>query len=383
MPKTIAIAPSWYWPPGVPRVMGVPPFGVHTICVARHARNRPSATALIDDAGQLTFGQLEEEVSARAGALAAAAGEGRSAVLPGAPTRENVIELLAGLAAGVRLRIVAPGVDAAAVARQTGAVVAGSEGRSPGSVVPGVTDTTLPAVIFEASPAPVLHSNRSLLAMAISMATFVDAEPGRPWITFLPLSRWEGVMAALIPLFLGVPLVLPPAKADADAQLGLISRHNAGYTVAAPDVFAKACREAKRSAKDARRMLRGALLAVDGPFDPHERRRVEKALECPTLTFWGMPETGPIFASHPSWYMDESIGLPMTNAHVVPVEPRTGQPIAALWELVDSAEVSVFTPSFMCGYEGDAPAPQYWGSHYRTGMLASSDANGMVYLLGR
>ena len=47
-------------------------------------------------------------------------------------------------------------------------------------------------------------------------------------------------------------------------------------------------------------VLAAALLSVDGPFDPDQRRRVGKALECPALTFWGMPETGPVFAAHRS-----------------------------------------------------------------------------------
>ena len=121
---------------------------------------------------------------------------------------------------------------------------------------------------------------------------------------------------------------------------------------------------------------------VDGPFEPDQRRRVSKSLECPALTFWGTPETGPVFASHQSWYMDESVGLPMTNAHVVPADPRTGEPIQALWELVELAEVTVFSPSLMTGYEEASPEARFAGNRFRTGMMASSDANGMIYLLG-
>ena len=96
---------------------------------------------------------------------------------------------------------------------------------------------------------------------------------------------------------IGAPLVIPPANADPDALLGLIPRHGVRYSIAAIEPFAYACREAKRAAKDARRVLSAALLATDGPFEPDQRRRVGKALECPALTFWGLPETGPIFAS--------------------------------------------------------------------------------------
>ena len=73
----------------------------------------------------------------------------------------------------------------------------------------------------------------------------------------------------------------------------------------------------------------------------------------------------------------------MTNAHVVPSDPRSGQPIQALWELVEMAEVTVFSPSLMADREAAVSSGRFAGNRFRTGMMASSDANGMVYLLGR
>ena len=96
---------------------------------------------------------------------------------------------------------------------------------------------------------------------------------------------------------------------------------------------------------------------------------------------FGLAETGTIFASHPQWYLDESVGIPMTNAHVVPSDPRNGAPIQALWELVESAEVTVKGPMLMCGYEGGDNESHFVGGRFRTGVIASSDANGMIYIL--
>ena len=383
MPKTIAITPSWYWPAGISRVVGVPPYSIYDLCVARNGRRTPEAPAIIDAAGTMTYEELLGEVGRRAQSLAVAAGESRQAVLPGSLTRANVLELLAGLAAGVKLRIV-PDESVSATAQQGNLLVAGQEPPGETPAVPDAgRDTHEAAVVLQGEAGPVAHSNRSLLAMAISMATFLDAPAAAPWLSTLPLSRWEGLMAALLPLYLGAPLVIPPANADPDTLLGLIPRHGVRYAIAAIEPFAYACREAKRAAKDARRVLSAALLATDGPFEPDQRRRVGKALECPALTFWGMPETGPIFASHPSWYIDESIGLPMTNAHVVPSDPRSGQAIQALWELVEMAEVTVFSPSLMVQDAAVAPEATFSGNRFRTKMMASSDANGMIYLLGR
>ncbi|MBK9546839.1 MAG: AMP-binding protein [Dehalococcoidia bacterium] len=384
MPKTIAITPSWYWPAGISRVVGVPPYSIYDLCVVRNERHIPQAPAIIDAQGTLTFEGLRAEVDRRAKALALAAGEARIAVLPGALSRDNVLELLAGLASGVKLHITSG--DPATVATGLGApVVAGQQPPGETSAVPDVSllDPSRPAVVIEGGDGPVSHSNRSLLAMAISMATFVDAGRDSPWFSTLPLSTWQGLMAVLLPLHLGAPLVIPPANADPDTLLGLIPRHQVKYAIAGIEGFAHACREAKRAAKDSRKMLAAALLSVDGPFDPDQRRRVGKALECPALTFWGMPETGPVFAAHQSWYIDESVGLPMTNAHVVPSDPRSGQPIQALWELVEMAEVTVFSPSLMADREAAVSSGRFAGNRFRTGMMASSDANGMVYLLGR
>jgi acyl-coenzyme A synthetase/AMP-(fatty) acid ligase len=363
--------------------MGVPPYSIYELCVLRNERDRPNDTALIDEAGELSFAGLRHEVERRAMPIALAAGEARRAVVSGVTTRENLLVLLAGLAAGVRMRIASPGVDVDAEAARVGGLNAAAV--VPGEAVPishatGL-DPAVPAVTIDGRAA-VNHSNRSLLAMAISMMTFLDPSERRPWLSLVPLSRWEGLMAALMPLYLGLPLILPSRQTDPESVLAPIGRYHPAHVVADLVPFGEACREAKRAAKDARGILNGALLAVDGPFDSDARRRVSKSLECPALTFWGRPETGPVFASHASWYIDESVGLPMTNAHVVPSDPRTGLPIQALWELVESAEVTVFSPSLMTGYDGDVAAAAFAGTRFRTGMSASSDANGMIYLLG-
>jgi len=99
------------------------------------------------------------------------------------------------------------------------------------------------------------------------------------------------------------------------------------------------------------------------------------------LTLYGLAETGPIFAAHPQWYMDESIGIPVTNAHVVPADPRNGAPIQTLWELVESAEVTVKGPALMTGYENRNDLDYLTEGRFRTGVIASSDANGMIYIL--
>jgi acyl-coenzyme A synthetase/AMP-(fatty) acid ligase len=237
-----------------------------------------------------------------------------------------------------------------------------------------------PAVAIPGTEGPIAHSNRSLLASALSFATFFDTVPGRAWMPLLPLQRWESLAAIVCALYLGSPIVIPPAKGDPESTVNEIKRNAVGYALADAETAAWLTKEAKKQVKDARGVLLSWLLATRGSFEPDQRSRVARSFECPALTFWGMPETGPVFAAHQSWYLDESVGIPMTNAQVVPSDPRTGQPIAALWELVESAEVTVWSPSLFVA--GQFSPDRFIGQRYRTRMAGSSDANGMIYLLG-
>ncbi|MCC6382540.1 MAG: acyl--CoA ligase [Dehalococcoidia bacterium] len=385
MPKTIAITPSWYWPAGIPRVFGIPPFSLAEICVGRNARDHAGDVALASGRTSFTAADLQSAVRAAAATLVAQAGPGGRVVLTDDLSAETVVHLLGALAAGLHVRLVPRNRLASATAEAPGAVVVENPGAIDPTRVPASNghhpDLATAAVTIDGPRGPVSHTHRSLLASALNIITFLDARPGRPWAATLPLSRWEGLISVLIPLYLGSPLLLTPATGDPEEIVRTAVQHQAGYMLADLDAAALLTREAKKSVKDARRMLDAVLLATPGMFDADERRRVAKSFESPALTFWGMPETGPIFASHPSWYIDESIGIPLTNVHVVPADPRTGAPLQALWELVESAEVTVRTPGLM--YTGSAGEDARFVDHrFRTGMIASSDANGMIYLLG-
>jgi acyl-CoA synthetase (AMP-forming)/AMP-acid ligase II len=218
--------------------------------------------------------------------------------------------------------------------------------------------------------------------MAISLATYVEASRRQAWLVGLPAWRWEGLTALLTPLFLGAPAVLLPEEADESALAETIVREGTAFVFHDLEPVALAAREAKKEAKRARDVLSAFLLSIQGSFEPDQRRRVGKAFDSPALTVYGLPETGPIFVAHPSWYLDESVGLPLTNAHVVPADPRTGAPIQTLWELVESAEVTVASPMLFCGYEEAEHPDRFVDGRYRTRMIASSDPNGMIYLLG-
>jgi acyl-coenzyme A synthetase/AMP-(fatty) acid ligase len=375
MPKTIAITPSWYWPPGVARVVGIPPFSITELCVERPARDNPSALALVAGNTRLTAAELKSEVWRCAGALAGGVSATDRIAVPAASASVNSVVLLLGaLAAGLP-------VDLGGGGSPVSGSDAGSAGEGFMPSRPSLCALREPAVFIAGREGPVAHSHRSLLAAVIGLGAFLEVRPGRPWMPLVPLSRWEGLLGLLAPLYFGSAVVLPPENGDAETTVQTIVREGVGYAFSTLETGARLTRDAKKSTKDARRILDAFLLSVDGMFDPDERRRVARSFECPALTVWGTAETGPVFASHPSWYLDESVGIPITNAQVIPSDPRSGVPIQTLWELVDTAEVTVWSPSVCCREVSSAGA-SWTDNRLRTGMMASSDANGMVYLLG-
>jgi len=304
------------------------------------------------------------------------------------PGVDNLILLLAALTVPVMTRLVPPEKpeypDAAGktldARNRAGEFLMADPQDS--SYVPAFSRASLsePVLVIPGKNQWIKHSQRSLLASAISFHSFIQPDKDRSWLSGISLDRWEGLMAALCPLYAGNTLILASPD-DPMSWVAAIGEHQPGYALVDFEPAAMATRDAKKEAKQAREVLSGLFLSTDGLFDPGERQRIGKSFRCPALTLFGSQETGAIFAAHPLWYMDESIGIPVTNAHVVPADPRTGSPIQTLWELVESAEVTVQGPAVACGYEGGDNQPFLTGGRFRTRVIASSDANGMVYIL--
>ncbi len=396
MPKTIAITPSWYWPTGCPRVTGVPPFRLDEILVERWARHRPDEPAVVDEHQRLSFSELLAVVDEAAGALRDRAGEGPVAFCAG-PSVEGAVLLLALARSGVRAHFLDPSLPASAIpgatmacADEVGSATAAAAGLAvsrladlSGSASTGAssqpgTGLNDPVVAVAGGDDLVWHSNRSLLAGAVSLGTFLGTGSGRPWLSTAAPSTWEGIYGLAVPLASGVTAVLAP---PGEAALDLMSREGVGASCwTLEDAFA-ATREAKRQVKALRGVQDFMVLTTGRLFDPDQRRRVGKLFDTAALTVFGQAETGPIFASHASWYLDESVGIPLSNAWVVPVDPRSGNPIPTLWELVESAMVTVWSPSLFVGYGGEAHPERFRDGRFSTGIIASSDANGMIYLL--
>ncbi|MHB8245592.1 MAG: class I adenylate-forming enzyme family protein [Acidimicrobiales bacterium] len=363
MAKTIAITPSWYWPSGTPRVMGVPPLRVDELSVARWARLTPGSLALVCEHSRWTWRDLAEEVASRIGAVR----EQEAVDLQAAAPDERVVALLVGLAAGVPVRVGGAGSQAAPRAETGGA-----------KLPTGTDPLTLAAVAVPGVLGTVWLSQRSLVAGGLSLGAFLGmrATGTAVLVTALQLSTWQGLYGVLVPLLAGLTVVVAQPGAGA---LEAAARESATWLYTDLGDAYRWTHDAKRELKALRGTLGAAVVAVDGPFDSEQRRRLSRMLGCPALTLFGLPETGPIFASHASWYIDEAVGIPVTNAHVVPADPRTGRPLSTLWELVESAMVTVSGPSLCVRW--DDRTRWLGDGRLATGVIASSDPNGMIYLV--
>jgi acyl-CoA synthetase (AMP-forming)/AMP-acid ligase II len=387
MAKTIAINPSWYWPDDVPRLCGVPPMFCDRLMAERWSRRRPEAVAVVDSGGAITYAELWSRAQAVAEGIRerdghgggsaenGSGGEGARHTLSGPTGIDGVVELIGALAARRRAVIVDP--DSPTAAAAAAQVQAGE--------VADVHDPAVDLVTAEGWVAG--HSHYSLVSGALSLAAFLEIERPESWLCALPLWTWEGLYSALVPLYLGGTAVMCGPEGMTDAAANLVDDHKVAYALGPFELVRDLSRSRpRRLAASLKRNLRGLLLTTDRPFAAGERRKARKELDVPILTVWGLTETGPILASHPSWYVEESVGIPVTNVEVQPANPKTGEPLDTNWELLDYATMVIRAPQLMAGYEGEAAQDERMASRiedrwFKTWASASFDANGMMYLV--
>ncbi len=421
MPKTIAITPSHYWPRGVPRTVGIPPFLLTQLAVERWARRAPDAQLIGGDSRTISAGTLASTVRAAAIALRGRVPEGSRIVISAGASSEGAVLVLAALASGRQTVLVVPGTKTASAASAAGVTLAASDphGLSElstagipalrldellgGDLPPadqgsrterdGYSEdaTRKPIAGFPVGDRVAWHSHRSLLSHALSMRAFFAGAGGiDPHVNGTGGSPADAVISTLSPCSWPGLAVLAFALLAGNTWIGceMDDRFAERLSSDQPAWLATPLAEAAlslpaggRRARKERSVRSGALLTIDGPFDPDGPIAVGRALGCPALSLFGMPETGPVLASHPSWYLVESAGIPLPNVHLVPTDPRSGEPISTLWELVDAAAMKVWSPSVMLGYDAGTATDAGTGRTFATGKLAAADPNGMLYLL--
>ena len=142
---------------------------------------------------------------------------------------------------------------------------------------------------------------------------------------------------------------------------------------------------------DGHNLLAGALrevrsnvyVSVSRTLPTHLRRALRRRLRTHVLAVHGYPDCGPISADHASWYLDDSVGIPMVGVDILALNPATDQLSELPWPVLSYAGIGVSSQAIATNRlqlaahgtpAADTPRLYVTGDH---GLL---DSNGMLFL---
>jgi hypothetical protein len=350
------------------------------IAIHAPAREAPDRPAWVGGDETLSYGDLSERVRRVASALrgrlqpgqrvaiacegpaeavVAAFGALEASLLTWMPEGRATPELLAAFAPDLVVGEGGLGHPRVSVAE----LLADPQERSPGR-----PDFRRPVL---ALPRPdgageVLHNHKTLAATAVAVSSFymIDSEtrvlflepPSRWHSLALLLGTWKGGGAAIAGF--GEPPAPFPDRVDyLVASWELASRHGLDLPTLGTSTKIGA----------------GAILAIEGPFSLSRRRRIARRFRTPILTLFGRNDLGPALGSHPTWFLDDAVGIPLPNVDTRPLNPSDGSPLSIGWDAVEEAELGIKSALAPAG--GDLVA-EGW---LRTRLLASVDPTGLYF----
>ena len=403
MGKALGLMPSWYWPDGVQRYLKAPRVSLYELAVGRWAKRYGGDPALIAGGSSLSFRELDAACAAVAAsylsrltegpgrvALAVRAPEGFAPLLLGLLRADATVLVLDGSRAeraGEALREFQPDLlisDDPAVAADTlrREEPSGWLEGTPARPRPVNVDPARPAIALPGRDGLAWHSQMSLMSGAMAFAAFTRLEPPAKLLVVRPPGAWEALIGLLAPLQTGGAALLD-GRGDPNAAAALVREH-APRSLWLDAATAEALLHGPGPLVSAIRDQRPDLfVTTTAAFPKHLRRSLRRLLRVPILTVYGYPETGPIAAAHPSWHVDEAVGIPMTGADLVALNPRSGRAVETPWDLLTYAHIGVQTSALATnvGAAADEGAERIDTRCYNTRTPGVIDANGMLFLL--
>ncbi|MEE9279030.1 MAG: AMP-binding protein [Myxococcota bacterium] len=377
---------SAYWPKGPARYPHVPLERVTESCIHRRAAADGERPALIAGDRQTTFAELSTQTRAAArGYLERVAPGDRVAIGLEDPI-ELLLCVLGAWEADLLVWLTSTAPDPADLSLFQPDLVVASEPLDAAVAQAAVSPEELlrggatepagrPALRSPilALPHPqhgeVLHSHRTLLATAISFGSFFLLEPGSATALFEPPDGWLGLAALLGAWQQGGTVharwCAPGAPSSTSVDYAVMSRAAAEERYLRPGT----------QPYDGRIRI-GALVGIEDELSRARRRRLSRRLRAPVLTVLGRNDLGPILASHPSWFLDDAVGIPLPDVDVRPLNPVDGTELSIGWDAVEEAEMGVRGTLSPAGGELVAR----W---LRTRWLAHVDPTGLYFLRGR
>lgn len=225
------------------------------------------------------------------------------------------------------------------------------------------------------------HSHMSVLAAAMSWSAFLPLKEEDSVLSVQPLHTWQGLCSLLPVLFRGATCIFGAVE-DPEKTATSVIAHHCTYTLFSQEQARKLFEASHSSLVDAlSRYLTGFLVSVPGHFRPRSRKLMRNWLrDVPVLTVFGFPEVGPVLASHPTWYLNDALGIPVSNVDLWPLNPVTGNPLLVPWEAIEYAEVGIKSPmmavQFPISGTKEAEVRDGW---LRSHLVAGMDPNGLFY----
>jgi len=370
-----------YWPEDTARYAHVPLKRVGDLTLHAIAATAGDRAALVGGAGSVTYGELSVGVKKLAAALRGRLAKGARVAIALADPRELVTamfacfetEMLAFAGAGeISDEVLALfGADLVIGAGGEKGISFASLAAEPGSDKADRPDFKKPLLAF---PKPdrsgeVVHNHKTLAATAIAIGSFfmIDgetqvllAEAPTDWLSLsMLLGTWQ--KGGTVWAGWGAT---PPSVERVDYLVvgwpGAIAR----YVEGPPRV-------------PRLKIGAGALVGVEGAFSLSRRRRLARRLGAPVLTVFGRSDVGALIASHPTWYLDDAVGIPLPNVDTRPLNPADGTPLNIGWDSVESAELGIKSAQAPAG---GTMVAENW---IRTELVAEIDPTGLYFFSGR
>ncbi len=392
MPKTIATTPSWYWPEGLSRVIGVPPYSIIELGVDRWINS--DQIALRGQGVNYTYKEVRDLVEKVKCYINSAASEnGKVAIVIGATPQGAILALGAvesncnvylypkneaykanqinpSLVLTDDLGSLGSGFDAGKVVSLD--EIVGNESQSSEDGLINIGKLRFPHICFSGKFGDAWHSNRSLLASGLSFAAFFSQSEGSGWLSTYSPGTWQGFTSLVSALYSKSVYTLSDTQ---DHFVENFKDPSLGWLILPIESAESHILSLGRKGRPS--TFKTAVIGVEGVFSPDLRREISGFVG-QALTLYGMAESGPMLASHPTWFLDEATGIPLPNMNLNPADPDTNEIIDALWEFLDQAMILAYSPSLAIP---QSDSSNYVGNHLVTGALAASDPNGMLYIL--